>query len=54
MIMMTTISEQNRYEGTPTWMKEERYLYCDNFANDFSKKKHAVRTWLSRFFHITA
>lgn len=26
---------------TPAWIKPERYLYCDNFAQDFAESNHA-------------
>ena len=26
---------------TPSWIKSERYLYCDNFARDLAGSKHA-------------
>ena len=26
---------------TPSWIKPERYLYCDNFAQDLAENSHA-------------
>ena len=25
---------------TPEWIKTERYMYCDNFVNDYMKSEH--------------
>ena len=24
----------------PEWMRTERYMYCDNFINDYAKTRH--------------
>lgn len=24
----------------PEWMRTERYMYCDNFINDYTKTRH--------------
>ena len=24
----------------PEWMRTERYMYCDNFVNDYMKSEH--------------
>ena len=24
----------------PEWMRTERYMYCDNFINDYTKSRH--------------
>lgn len=26
---------------TPSWIRSERYLYCDNFARDLAGSRHA-------------
>ncbi|MDE6951669.1 MAG: hypothetical protein K2P64_12270 [Lachnospiraceae bacterium] len=40
---MLTISNNfaTNYSYTPSWIKSERYLYCDNFAQDLAGSKHA-------------
>ena len=25
---------------TPEWIRTERYMYCDNFINDYTKTRH--------------
>ena len=25
---------------TPEWIRTERYMYCDNFINDYMKSRH--------------
>ncbi len=40
--MLTALNEPvtiNSY--TPSWIKSERYLYCDDFARDLIKSSHA-------------
>lgn len=29
------------YSYTPSWIRSERYLYCDNFARDFAGNRRA-------------
>lgn len=40
---MLTISNTlvTNYSYTPSWIKSERYLYCDNFAQDLAGSRHA-------------
>ena len=26
--------------SVPEWIKTERYMYCDNFINDYTKTRH--------------
>ena len=41
--LMLTISNTlvTNYSYTPSWIKSERYLYCDNFARDLAESRHA-------------
>lgn len=41
--MLTVSSEPviNYSHSTPSWIKSERYLYCDNFARDLAGSRHA-------------
>lgn len=40
---MLTITNNlvTNYSYTPSWIKSERYLYCDNFARDLAGNRHA-------------
>lgn len=40
MLTTSNIMEYN-YNYTPSWIKSERYLYCDHFAQDFAGTGHA-------------
>ena len=39
---MLTISTNfvTNYSYTPSWIKSERYLNCDNFARDLAGSRH--------------
>lgn len=40
--MLTVSSELvTNYSYTPSWIKSERYLYCENFARDLAGSTHA-------------
>lgn len=41
--LMLTISNTlvTNYSYTPSWIKSERYLYCDNFAQDLAGSRRA-------------
>ena len=40
--MLTVSSEPvTTCSYTPSWIKSERYLYCDNFARDLTGSSHA-------------
>lgn len=41
--LMLTITNNlvTNYSYTPSWIKSERYLYCDNFARDLAGSRHA-------------
>lgn len=37
---------------TPAWIKSERYLYCENFAQDLTGVRHAnLLASLKRLLH---
>lgn len=51
---MLTISTNfaTNYSHTPLWIKSERYLYCDNFAQDFAGNRHAsFLAYIRKLFH---
>ena len=36
----------------PEWMKAERYMYCENFINDYTKAEHSgLLAFVKRLFH---
>lgn len=41
---MLTISSDHviSHSYTPSWIKSERYLYCDNFARDLAGNTYAA------------
>lgn len=52
--LMLTISTNfvTNYSHTPLWIKSERYLYCDNFAQDFAGNRHAsFLAYIRKLFH---
>lgn len=52
--MLTTSSNLvTNCNYTPSWIKSERYLYCENFAQDLTGSRHAsLLASLKRLFHI--
>ena len=37
---------------TPSWIKSERYLYCDNFARDLVENRHAsLLAYIRKLLH---
>lgn len=46
--MLTTSNLMEiQYNYTPSWIKSERYLYCDHFAQDYAGAGRA--SWLAAF-----
>ena len=46
-------AEENRLAGIfPEWIKTERYMYCDNFVNDYTKSnRFSLLSFVKRLFH---
>ena len=36
----------------PEWIQTERYMYCDNFVNDYMKSNHfSLLSFVRHLFH---
>lgn len=52
---MLTISNNlmPNYTYTPSWIKSERYLYCENFAHDLAGTGHSsLLASLRKLLHV--
>ena len=38
--------------SVPEWVRAERYMYCENFINDYTKAEHfGLLAFVKRLFH---
>ena len=43
----------NSPDTLPEWITTERYMYCDNFINDYMHSEHfSLLAFIRRLFHI--